>query len=82
MLTSPQVLDLSSTGSDRAITENMQVAFLDEFRIVVLPDASDITELIVFNTLIPQGCPGNLHRRGLPQVFLHLKDGQIRVDYE
>jgi len=44
----------------------MQLAFLDEFRMVILHNA---TELIVFNTLIPQGRPGNLRRLGLPHRF-------------
>lgn len=65
----PQVLNLLSTDGDGLVTLHTQIFFLDEFRMGVLPNTSAIKELIVFNTLIPQGGPGNLRRLGLPQRF-------------
>ena len=70
LLTTPlQVLDLSPADEKIFVTPETEVAFLDEFRMVVLPDPEVIKELIVFNTLIPQGDPGGLRRLGLPQRF-------------
>jgi len=49
---------------------------------VVLPNGSDITELIMFNTLIPQGRPGNLRRLGLPQGSHHYQATKIYIDHD
>ena len=65
----PQVLDLSSTDKGELVDKNVQVTFLDEFRMVVLPGKPGITRLTVFNTLVPQDNPGNLRQLGLPQRF-------------
>lgn len=61
------------------VTRYTEIVFLDEFRMAVLPDRSGITELIVFNTLIPQGSPGNLQRLRLPRRFYGLF-ADIHVD--
>lgn len=55
--------------------------FLDEFRMVILPQKLAITELIVFDTLIPEDCPGSLLRLGLPQRF-HNRAAYIRADHD
>ena len=48
---------------------------------VVLVDKSDVTELIVFNTLIPQSHPGNSRRLGLPRMVHHW-DAKIHIDHD
>ena len=81
-LSSPhQVLDLSSTCWGEPVKQNPRVIFLDEFRMVVLPDELAITELAVFNTLIPQGHPGNLRRFGFPSEFSDQR-ARIFVDHD
>ena len=66
-LSSPhQVLDVLSTDRRELIKGNSQVTFLDEFLVAVIPTGWTITELVVFNTLIPQNHPGNLRRFGFP----------------
>jgi len=79
LLTSPQVLNLSSSDESKLVTRRTQVVFLDEFRMILLPDWSAVTELIVFNTLIPQGRPENLRRLGVPRRFHH-QFAKILVD--
>ena len=66
-----QVLDLKSTDRSALVGWNTQINFLDEFRVVILVNKSDVTELFVFNTLVPQDHPGNLRRLELPQQFHH-----------
>jgi len=67
---SPQVLDRSNADRSGPTQWNRQVAFLDEFRIMVLYDSAfpDTPELAVFNTLLPQDHPGNPRRFRLPPV--------------
>ena len=48
---------------------------------VVLVDKSDVTELIVFNTLIPQSHLGNLRRLGLPRPVHHWA-AKIHIDHD
>ena len=82
LLTSPsQLLELSSTDESKLVTRDTQVAFLDEFRVVVLPLAAAIAELIVINTLVPQYDTGGLRRLVLPQRF-HGKYTTIRIDHD
>jgi len=76
-----QVLDLSSTSRREPGQQNPRVIFLDEFRMIVVPDEWAITELVVFNTLIPQGHPGNLRRFGFPPGFRHWR-AKIFVDHD
>jgi len=47
----------------------------------LIPDERAITELAVFNTLIPQDDPGNLRVFGLPQEF-HDRPVRIFVDHD
>jgi len=76
-LSSPhQVLDLSSTRRGEPVKQNARVIFLDEFRMVVAPDERIITELVVFDTLIPQGHPGNLRQFRFPPEF---RDRRARI---
>jgi len=82
LLTSPpQVLSLSSTDGNNLVGQGTQVVFLDEFRMAVVPYATGITELTVFNTLVPSGHPGDIIRLGLPQR-LHGLAVKIRVDHD
>ena len=46
----------------------------------VIPDGISITELIVFNTLVPQDDPGNIRQLGLPRKF-HELAAKIHVDH-
>ena len=64
------MLDRSSAERSEPIQWNCQVTFLDEFRIAVLYDNvfPGAPELAIFNTLVPQGHPGNLRRFKLPPV--------------
>jgi len=48
---------------------------------ILIHDEWAITELAVFNTLIPQDHPGNLQRFGFPPEF-HNWQARIRVDYD
>ena len=81
-LNSPyQVLDLLSTGGRGLLGLNPQVVFLDEFRMALIPSELDITELAVFNTLIPQDHPGNLQRFGFPPEFRNWR-ARIFVDHD
>lgn len=57
---SPQVLDLSSANRSELVIPNASLIFLDEFRLAVTPEEPNITGLVVFNTLVPQGYPGYL----------------------
>jgi len=59
----------------------IEVTFLDEFRMAILPDESTITELVVFNTLIPQYQPGNLRRLEMPQHF-HSQRTKVHIDHD
>lgn len=80
LLTSSQVLDLSSTDGSGFVGEDTQAIFLDEFRVAVIPNKSATTELVVFNTLIPWGHPGHLQRLALPSEFRG-KCANIRIDH-
>lgn len=66
LTSSAQVLNLSSANGSGLAETMTQVIFLDEFRLAVLHRESGVTELAVFNTLVPQDHPGNLQRLGLP----------------
>ena len=74
-----QVLDLSSTDGSELVNKSAQAIFLDEFRVVVIPDRLAITELAVFDTLIPQDHPGYLQRLMFPPEFCN-KPAKIHVD--
>jgi len=81
-LSSPnQVLDLLSNDGRELITYNPRVIFLDEFRMVIISSRLAITELAVFNTLIPQDHPGNLRRFGVPLKFRDWH-AEIFVDHD
>jgi len=81
-LSSPhQVLDLLSTDGSELVTYNARTTFLDEFRMVIIPSGLAITELVVFNTLIPQDRPGNLRRFRVPQEFRDWP-AEIFVDHD
>ena len=69
LLNLPQVLDLSSAHRGELVGSYTQAIFLDEFHVAVIPDRSAITELAVFNTLIPQGHSGYFKRLTLPLEF-------------
>jgi len=58
-----------------------QAIFLDEFCLAVMPEKPAITELVVFNTLVPQDRPGYLRRLAFPPEF-HKNYARIRVDYD
>lgn len=64
----PQVLDRSSADGSGLIRWNCQVAFLDEFRIMVVlrDNFPHAPELSVVNTFLPQDHPRRLRRFGLP----------------
>ena len=78
LLDLPQVFDLSSDESGM-ITSHTQAIFLDEFHMAVIPNSLAITELAVFNTLIPQGHSGYLKRLVLPLEFRNMC-ANIRFD--
>lgn len=66
-----QVSDHSSTDKSRLIDRDCQVAFLDEFRIMVLNyKPSTHGTLTVFNTLVPQDPLRYLRQFGLPSKYL------------
>ena len=73
----PQVLNRSSMGNN-LIRDGYQVAFLDEFRIMLTYRNNPLVvpELLVFNTFVPQDGPGNLRRFGLPPRY---RDWSARV---
>ena len=75
------MLDLSSTDGSGLVGGNTQAIFLDEFRVVVIPDKSAIAELAVFNTSVPQGHPGYFQRLMLPPEF-HGKRANLHVDHD
>ena len=79
LLNLAQVLDLSSTDRGELVKSSARVAFLDEFHLAVIPDVWAITELAVFNTLIPQDHPGYLQRLTFPPEFCN-KSAKIHVD--
>ena len=58
-----------------------QAVFLDEFRMAVVPDGIGITELTVFNTLVPRDHPGSIRKLALPQRFRGWA-AKIRVDHD
>ncbi|KAF9643424.1 hypothetical protein BDM02DRAFT_3273044 [Thelephora ganbajun] len=75
------VLDLLSTDESELVKRYPQVVFLDEFRMVVIPDKFWSLELVVFDTLIPQNHPGNVQRLELPPRFYD-QLANIRVDHD
>ena len=80
LLTSSQLLDLSSIDGSGLVGKGTQAIFLDEFRVAIIPDKSATAELVVFNTLIPQGHPGHLQRLAFPPEFRG-KRANIRIDH-
>lgn len=58
------------------ITQHHRVAFLDEFRIIIVSfinrDPGEAPDLLVLDTLVPQGHPGHLRRFNLPQKYCGL----------
>jgi len=80
-LTSPQVFRLSTLGPPGPIGFN--IFFLDEFRTVVPASYMGINpcELIVFDTLIPQGHPRSSRRFGLPPRYQNAH-ARIHADEE
>jgi len=74
----PQVLDLSSMG----ITRGTRAIFLDEFCVAVILGRSAITELAVFNTLVPQDHPGYLQRLAFPLEFRRHKRANVHLDHD
>lgn len=75
----PQVLNLSSDEKSEFIVLNSTFIFLDEFRMAFTPRELNIAGLVVFNTLIPQGCPGYLQLLEFPPD-LHSQLVHIHVD--
>ena len=82
------MFDRSSKDESESIGAYSQIAFLDEFRIMVTYYTPD---LFVFNTSLPQGHPGNLRKLGLPSGYfrwytdIHLdhiweSDGPLNID--
>lgn len=73
----PQVLNRSGVGNN-SIRDGSQVAFLDEFRIMVTYRDNPLVapELLVFNTFVPQDHPGNMRRFRLPPKY---RDWSTRV---
>ena len=75
-----QVFDRSSADGSGLIKQDSRAAFLDEFRILVVPlnNFPHPPELFVFDTLLPQDHPRHLRRFGLPpkhnqeNVHVHL----------
>ena len=67
-----QVFDHSNRDGSGFDEWDLQVAFLDEFRIVVAYDDTlpDVPGLAVFNTLFPQDHPQNLRWFRLPPKYL------------
>ena len=63
------------------VTRCTEVEFLDEFRMAIIPSRFGVTELTVFDTLIPQDRPGNLQRLRLPREFLEWT-AKIHVDHD
>jgi len=58
-----------------------QAIFLDEFHVAVIPNRSAITELAVFNTLVPQHRPGYMRRLAFPLEFRD-KRANMHVDLD
>jgi len=76
-----QVLDLSSKDGSELV--GPQAVFLDEFRIVVIPERLAIKHLAVFDTLIPQDHPGYLRRLLFPLEFRRNRSNiTIYVDHD
>lgn len=79
-----QVLNRSSVDGSRVIQQpNNQVAFLDEFRIVLTHDKVHSTgpELLVFNTFVPQDHPGNLRRFRFPPKYFYWR-AYVHLDHD
>jgi len=68
LTSSPQVLNLSSMDESKLVGRDTMVTFLDEFRMMIPPPDynNDLAELVLFNTLLPQGHPRNLRRFHIP----------------
>ena len=79
LLNSPQVLDLSSMDRSESITNGTQAIFLDEFCVAAIPSRSAITELTMFNTLVPQDHPGYMRRLAFP---FHHKHADMHLDHD
>lgn len=76
----PQVFDRSSVDGTELVSWNCQVAFLDEFRIVVsLCNFLVTPEVSIFNTLLPQDHPRHMRRFGLPQKYGQ-RGAHVRLD--
>ena len=69
LLTLSQVFKLSSKL--RIVDGDTRPIFLEEFRVMFFPTSrtGDYSELVFFNTLVPQYHPSNLRRLRLPQRF-------------
>jgi hypothetical protein len=82
----PKVLDLS-TGDDCGLTRqgssDWELIFIDEYRLMGFNynRLTEDPELVVFDTLIPQGHPSNTQRYRFPS-WLHGRDACIHVDYD
>jgi len=74
------VFDFSSADGSVSITSDPQIAFLDEFR-VMIAHCDGTTELSVFNTLVPQDHPENLRRFKLPQKY-HERVFRVHLDHD
>jgi len=79
----PQVIDRSSADGGGLIGWNFQGAFLDEFRILVVPRSifPHPFELFVFDTLLPQDHPRHLRRFMLPPKYGH-RSVRVYLDHD
>ena len=76
----PQVFDRSSVDGTELVRWNCQIAFLDEFRVVVSLCRFPLTpEISVLNTLLPQDHPRHMRRFRLPQKYGQ-RGAHVRLD--
>ena len=78
-----QVLNSSSADETGPLRAGCEVTFLDEFRILATysRNLSDVPELVVFNTLLPQDHPRSFRRLNLPLKYLGW-DVHIHLDLD
>jgi hypothetical protein len=76
-----QVFDCSSVDGSGLLTEDSQFVFLDEFRVMAISRHTHLEslEILVFNTLVPQGHPRGLRRLNLPPKYRDTR-ASIHVD--
>jgi len=80
LLNLPQLLVLSSKDGSGLTNVDTLAIFLDESHVVVIPNRSAITELAMFNTLVPQHRPGYMRRLDFPLEFCNKRVMHVNLD--